>query len=121
MPLLTTGAILTGVGAVWKFWRVPYTFYRWKASTYKNPVVGQVWAFARFSPLESTGKSWHTFKVIGVDEENVTFESNWVPDLVDEIVQPLGEWHTTMKKLRAWLLHDTDDLEVQFFGDAAED
>jgi hypothetical protein len=73
------------------------------------------------SPLESTSKGWHTFKVTDISEGQVTFESNWIPDTPDEIVQPVDEWHTTMKKIRAWLLHDVDDIEVQFFGDAAEE
>jgi hypothetical protein len=121
MALITAGGIGGLAALLWKHRKIPWSFCRWATGQQPEARVGQVWAFARISPLESSGKSWHTFEITEIRDDQVFYISNWMPDYPDQGVDKLDNWTPRMKSMRGWIYRDKGDIENKYFGDAAFD
>lgn len=117
MPLVTAGAIATGLGIVWNYWRVPYRFYKWRIAEEVEPEVGQHW---REASTSAANKDW---KITEVEEDSISIESTTDQDSLGNNLKDSMDWDTweTFVTKRRLYCHDKKDtIHDTYWGEHAE-
>jgi hypothetical protein len=118
MAIITTGAIATAAGLVWKYWRGPVRLIKWRLAEETEPAVGQIWTEAKITGPDS---KW---KITKVEEDYLTIVSTTDKDGADDFLEDSCDWATWEKvyiKNRKFYCSDRNDTaEDAYFGESAE-